>query len=150
MHHDLRSPMMFTRQDSGVRDRTTIELSVRRRHRHGPICRARTCCADHGWCPRACSSLSRQQSQKAGQGGAPAPPEHAVIGKAARGRVALVSHAELVTTGRSDRIELLEGQAVTRVPELVPIRHGRTIATPFWFSRGGALVTATDLARTPN
>ena len=64
--------------------------------------------------------------------------------------MALVSHAELVTTGRSDRIELLEGQAVTRVPELVPIRHGRTIATPFWFSRGGAQVTATDLARTPN
>jgi uncharacterized protein (DUF2252 family) len=78
------------------------------------------------------------------------PPELAAIGKAARGRVSLVSHAEFVTTRRSDPIELLEGQAVTRVPELVPIRHGRMIATPFSFYRGGALVMATDLARTPN
>ena len=76
--------------------------------------------------------------------------ERAAIGKATRGRVSLVSHAEFETTRRSDPIELLEGQAVTQVPELVPIRRGRMIATPFSFYRGGALVMATDLARTPN
>ena len=78
------------------------------------------------------------------------PQERAAFGKAARQRVPLDSHAEFVTTGRSDPIELLESQAVTRVPELVPIRYGRMIASPFSFYRGGALVMATDLARTPN
>ena len=62
----------------------------------------------------------------------------------------LESHAEFVTTGRSDPLELLESQAVTRVPELVPIRYGRMLASPFSFYRGGALVMATDLARTPS
>ena len=41
-------------------------------------------------------------------------------------------------------------QAVTRVPELVPIRHGRMLMSPFAFYRGGALVMAADLARTPS
>jgi uncharacterized protein (DUF2252 family) len=62
----------------------------------------------------------------------------------------LESHAEFVTTGRSDPLELLESQAVTRVPELVPIRYGRMLASPFSFYRGGALVMAADLARTPS
>jgi hypothetical protein len=44
---------------------------------------------------------------------------------------------------------LLERQAATRLPELVPIRHGRMIASPFNFFRGAALVMAADLATTP-
>src|SRR5665647_1377699 len=80
----------------------------------------------------------------------PSREERADVGKAARLRVPLGSHAEFVTTDRSDPIELLERQAVTRVPELVPIRYGRMIASPFSFYRGGALVMATDVARTPN
>jgi uncharacterized protein (DUF2252 family) len=44
----------------------------------------------------------------------------------------------------------LEEQAVSRVPELVPIRYGRMLASPFAFYRGGALIMAADLARTPN
>jgi uncharacterized protein (DUF2252 family) len=44
----------------------------------------------------------------------------------------------------------LEEQAATRVPELVPIRYGRMLVSPFAFYRGGAAIMAADLARTPN
>jgi uncharacterized protein (DUF2252 family) len=48
-----------------------------------------------------------------------------------------------------DPIDLLEQQAATRVPELVPIRYGRMAASPFAFYRGAAYVMASDLAGTP-
>jgi uncharacterized protein (DUF2252 family) len=51
---------------------------------------------------------------------------------------------------RADPVELLERQAATRVPELVPIRYGRMLVSPFTFYRGAALVMAADLAGTPN
>ena len=44
---------------------------------------------------------------------------------------------------------LLLGQADTRVPELVPIRHGRMLVSPFTYYRGAALPMAADLAATP-
>jgi uncharacterized protein (DUF2252 family) len=47
-------------------------------------------------------------------------------------------------------VGLLEEQAVSRVPELVPIRYGRMLASPFAFYRGGALLMAADLAPTPS
>jgi uncharacterized protein (DUF2252 family) len=50
---------------------------------------------------------------------------------------------------RPDPIKLLERQAKTRVPELVPIRYGRMLVSPFTFYRGGALIMASDLAATP-
>jgi uncharacterized protein (DUF2252 family) len=50
---------------------------------------------------------------------------------------------------RSDPIELLETQAQTRVPELVPIRYGRMLVSPFTFYRGAAKIMANDLATTP-
>lgn len=43
---------------------------------------------------------------------------------------------------------LLEQQAATRVPELVPIRYGRMLVSPFTFYRGAALIMAADLAAT--
>ena len=46
-------------------------------------------------------------------------------------------------------MKLLERQATTRVPELVPIRYGRMLVSPFTFYRGAALIMATDLAATP-
>jgi uncharacterized protein (DUF2252 family) len=46
-------------------------------------------------------------------------------------------------------VTLLEQQAATRVPELVPIRYGRMLTSPFAFYRGGAYVMAADLAATP-
>src|SRR3954468_3666424 len=48
-----------------------------------------------------------------------------------------------------DPVELLEDQARTRVPELVPIRYGRMLVSPFTFFRGAAKVMAADLARAP-
>jgi uncharacterized protein (DUF2252 family) len=48
-----------------------------------------------------------------------------------------------------DPIVLLEEQAESRVPELVPIRYGRMLVSPFTFFRGAALIMAADLASTP-
>ena len=46
-------------------------------------------------------------------------------------------------------VDLLEEQALTRVPELVPIRYGRMVVSPFSYFRGAALPMAADLATTP-
>ena len=50
--------------------------------------------------------------------------------------------------GRPDPVALLQGQAATRVPELVPIRYGRIMVSPFTFYRGAALIMASDLSTT--
>lgn len=63
--------------------------------------------------------------------------------------VAVVSRGVDTATARADPVELLESQAATRVSELVPIRHGRMLASPFAFFRGAALIMASDLAATP-
>jgi uncharacterized protein (DUF2252 family) len=47
-------------------------------------------------------------------------------------------------------VALLEAQAATRVPELVPIRYGRMLVSPFTFFRGAAAIMAADLASTPD
>jgi uncharacterized protein (DUF2252 family) len=78
------------------------------------------------------------------------PAERAARGKAARAEVPRSSHAEWVASrDRRDPIEILERQAVSRVPELVPIRYGRMAASPFAFYRGAAAVMAADLADSP-
>ncbi len=50
---------------------------------------------------------------------------------------------------RRDPVDLLEEQAKTRVPELVPIRYGRMLVSPFTFYRGAAYIMAADLAGRP-
>ena len=71
-------------------------------------------------------------------------------GKAARRAVPRSSHAEFMPVpGRADPVSLLERQAASRVPELVPIRYGRMLVSPFTFYRGAALIMAADLATTP-
>jgi hypothetical protein len=76
--------------------------------------------------------------------------ERVKLGKEARARAPRSSQAEFSpATGRSDPVDLLERQAATRVPELVPIRYGRMLVSPFTFFRGAALVMASDLATTP-
>jgi uncharacterized protein (DUF2252 family) len=78
------------------------------------------------------------------------PQERVARGKAARNEVPRSSHAGFEPSDlRPDPIELLEGQAPSRVPELVPIRYGRMMVSPFTFYRGAALVMASDLAGTP-
>ena len=80
----------------------------------------------------------------------PAREDRRSAGKAARQRTPLEAHAEVVLEGRDDPVDLLASQAATRVPELVPIRYGRMLTSPFGFYRGAALVMAADLARTPS
>jgi uncharacterized protein (DUF2252 family) len=76
--------------------------------------------------------------------------ERVARGKAARAEVPRSSHAAFEPRPhRPDPVELLERQAETRVPELVPIRYGRMLVSPFTFYRGAALIMASDLAATP-
>ena len=78
------------------------------------------------------------------------PEQRAARGKAARNDVSRGSHGRWVPADdRADPIALLEQQAATRVPELVPIRYGRMLVSPFTFYRGAALIMAADLAATP-
>jgi uncharacterized protein (DUF2252 family) len=78
------------------------------------------------------------------------PEERAVRGKAARAEVPLDSHAEFEPAAdRPDPIALLEEQGASRVPNLVPVRYGRMMASPFSYYRGAALPMAADLASTP-
>lgn len=71
-------------------------------------------------------------------------------GRAARRAVPRSSHAGWTApSDRPDPVALLEEQAVTRVPELVPIRYGRMLVSPFNFYRGAALIMASDLAGSP-
>ncbi len=76
--------------------------------------------------------------------------ERVARGKAARAEVPRSRHAEFEPAAdRADPVELLETQAQTRVPELVPIRYGRMLVSPFTFYRGAAMIMAQDLAATP-
>jgi hypothetical protein len=63
-------------------------------------------------------------------------------GKAARGRVPLGSHRDFEPGPGRDPVALLLEQAESRVPELVPVRHGRMLVSPFTFFRGAALPMA--------
>jgi uncharacterized protein (DUF2252 family) len=78
------------------------------------------------------------------------PDERAAAGRAARGSASRSSHGEWgPAADRRDPVEVLEGQAESRVPELVPIRYRRMLASPFTFFRGAAAIMAMDLANTP-
>ena len=78
------------------------------------------------------------------------PAERAARGKAARAVVPRDGHAVFdPPPDRPDPIGLLEEQAKARLPELVPVRRGRMMVSPFTFYRGAALPMASDLASTP-
>jgi len=78
------------------------------------------------------------------------PAERAARGAQARAEVPRESHADFtVPARRPDPIALLEEQAKARVPELVPVRWGRMMVSPFTYYRGAALPMASDLATTP-
>src|SRR5437764_14652039 len=71
-------------------------------------------------------------------------------GKQARNAVPRSRHGAFEPgPDRPDPVGLLEAQARTRVPELVPIRYGRMLVSPFTFYRGAAKIMASDLASTP-
>ena len=76
--------------------------------------------------------------------------ERSARGRAARNEVPRSSHAGWTPLPtRRDPVEMLESQAATRVPELVPIRYGRMLTSPFAFYRGAAYLMAADLQATP-
>jgi uncharacterized protein (DUF2252 family) len=78
------------------------------------------------------------------------PAERKVRGKAARAEVPRESHAEWQPPpDRPDPVALLESQAASRLPDLVPVRYGRMMETPFTYFRGAALPMASDLSGTP-
>ena len=72
-------------------------------------------------------------------------------GKAARKAVPRESQAVFDSSaGRRDPVGLLKEQAPARLPELLPIRYGRMLVSPFTYFRGAALPMASDLATTPS
>jgi uncharacterized protein (DUF2252 family) len=77
------------------------------------------------------------------------PAERADKGRQLRTLVPRSSHAEFDPAGRPDPVDLLASQSVTRLPDLVPIRYGRMLASPFAYFRGAALPMANDLSETP-
>jgi uncharacterized protein (DUF2252 family) len=80
----------------------------------------------------------------------PSPAQRAARGKAARADVPRSAHAAFDPgPGRADPIALLQSEDHTRIPELLPIRYGRMLASPFAFYRGAAKIMASDLATTP-
>jgi uncharacterized protein (DUF2252 family) len=79
----------------------------------------------------------------------PTPKERRASGKALRASAPLDAHAGFSRPDALDAVTLLDEQAADRVPELVPIRYGRMLASPFAFYRGAARVMAADLAGAP-
>ena len=87
------------------------------------------------------SSLERRREPKA---------VRAAAGRERRDVVPLDAHAELVVPDdRASALSILQAQDATRLQDLVPIRYGRMLATPFTFLRGSAAVMAADLAAGP-
>ncbi|HEX4528301.1 MAG TPA: DUF2252 family protein, partial [Acidimicrobiia bacterium] len=73
------------------------------------------------------------------------------MGRAARAEVARSAQAECAPApDRADPGALLRAQETTRLPDLVPLRHERMLASPFTFYRGAAVIMAADLAASAN
>ncbi|MFB0834578.1 DUF2252 domain-containing protein [Arthrobacter halodurans] len=80
----------------------------------------------------------------------PSVEERAAAGKERRERTPVSSHTAWVPApDRPDPVALLEEQNRTRERDLVPVRHGRMLVSPFTFYRGAAKIMATDLMDTP-
>jgi uncharacterized protein (DUF2252 family) len=80
----------------------------------------------------------------------PSVEERRARGEEARDRTPVSSHAGWApANGRPDPVGLLAEQNLTREPDLVPVRHGRMLVSPFTFYRGAAKIMAADLAATP-
>src|SRR5215469_17030793 len=75
--------------------------------------------------------------------------ERAARGRQARAECPRASHAGFELTDDRDPVAILEAQAESRAPDLVPIRYGRMLVSPFTFYRGAAAVMAHDLSATP-
>src|SRR5271165_5236301 len=84
------------------------------------------------------------------EGKRPSTEERRAAGKALRDKVPRESHAEWKERpDRPDPIDILIASNKGRIPELVPIRHGRMLTSPFAYLRGAAAGMAADLSTTP-
>jgi uncharacterized protein (DUF2252 family) len=80
----------------------------------------------------------------------PSIDERRAAGRQTRERTPASSHAGWrPAADRPDPVALLEAQNLTREPDLVPVRHGRMMVSPFTFYRGAATIMAADLKDTP-
>ena len=80
----------------------------------------------------------------------PSIEQRKAMGVEARDRASLSDHTDWTPAAdRPDPVALLEEQDATREPDLVPVRHGRMMVSPFTFYRGAAKIMAADLAVTP-
>ena len=77
------------------------------------------------------------------------PAERAARGRAARAEAPRTSHAALDLAPGRDPLALVDADRASRVQDLVPIRYGRMLVSPFTFYRGAAAIMAHDLAATP-
>jgi uncharacterized protein (DUF2252 family) len=99
---------------------------------------------------KAPASPPRTRSSSPAPAAQPTPAERAALGKAARVTAPRDGQGMFdPPADRPDPVDLLEQQAASRVPELVPVRYGRMLVSPFTFFRGAALGMAHDLAGTP-
>ncbi len=106
-------------------------------------------------------TIDRPAARKSGAGAARRGParlrtdeqlsraDRVARGKDARAQAPLGSHAQFEPDAARDPVGLLLQQEQSRVPELVPVRHGRMLVSAFTFYRGAALPMAADLATTP-
>jgi uncharacterized protein (DUF2252 family) len=79
------------------------------------------------------------------------PDERRAMGKALRSKLSRDAHGSWKAhAGRKDPIQLLKAADAGRLPELVPIRYGRMLQSPFAFYRGTAGLMAADLAKSPD
>jgi uncharacterized protein (DUF2252 family) len=101
--------------------------------------------------PTATPSRGRSRRPKWPSAGClPSPADRVAFGKTIRSLAPREDNAALdLSADRRDPLDLLEAQARTRVPSLVPVRYGRMVVSPFAYFRGAALPMAGDLATTP-
>src|SRR5213078_4596220 len=96
-------------------------------------------------------NLMAVQAPPAPSGSRPSRVEREAHGRAARSEVRRKAQGAFEPApDRPDPVDVLERQAASRVSELVPIRYGRMLVSPFTFYRGAAAVMAADLAASPN
>src|SRR4051812_48340874 len=114
-----------------------------------------------GWCarppPTPVASVVPARHRGEGWSMATTSPAHELVwqrmavGKAARDSSPRSAYAKWrPAADRPDPVAVLEGESATRVPELVPIRYGRMLVSPFTFFRGGAALMAGDIGPLPN
>ena len=108
-----------------------------------------TVTTDRGAAAKSVAQAVPRQSARTGAVAQLSRADRVARGKDARTAAPLESHAEFRPGRGRDPVGLLLGQAASRVPELVPVRHGRMLVSPFTYYRGAALPMAADLAGTP-